>query len=221
MLRFEDANFLNYQIEALNRWSFAGPNAGIALDLGMQIHFSDVFDFSLSMTDWGSILWDQDVRSYISRQETTYEGVEVQDFFNKQSISIDASLDSLQSIFDLVEEQGSISFELPARFIGVANYQMTPNFDIALIAYYQQRLPRPLVIGLQATARVFSRWKFGSTISNRYGVINLGFSGTWIRPHWIGYFAMDQVFAGLNPLNSNQFNLRMGVNIHLKNTSLD
>jgi len=221
VLQFEDANFLNYQLAALDRWNFTSPNSGVALDVGIQLRFSDIFRFSLSMIDWGSINWDRNVRSYESRQSTTYEGVEIQDLFNKQSISIAGLLDSLQSIFDLVEEQKSLTFKLPTKWIGVANYQMTPNFDLALITYYQYRLHQPLVLGLQATTRIWPEWKFGTSLSNRYGVINLGFNGSWIRPHWIGYFAMDQLLAGFDPLQANQFNVRLGLNIHLQGTSFD
>ncbi|MCB0664453.1 MAG: hypothetical protein KDC80_01465 [Saprospiraceae bacterium] len=221
LVRFENSNFLNYQIESFNQWSLFSSNLGAALDIGLQWHLSDAFDLGLSVVDWGRIRWDTDVRSYQSEQTMVYEGLEVVDLFEKEEIKIPDAIDSLRSIFQLEESQESLVFKLPTKFIAVATYQAGPGLELSLITYYQSGLSRPLVVGLQGLTGLSSHWKLGATLSNRYDEMNLGLMSVWTQSKWVAYLATDQVLTNLNPLQSNHFNLRVGLNLHLEGTTFD
>lgn len=221
LVRFENSNFLNYQIESFNQWSPFSPNLGAALDIGLQWHLSDAFDLGLSVVDWGGIRWDTDVKSYQSQQTTVYEGLEVVDLFEKEEIKIPDAIDSLRSIFQLEESQESIVFKLPTKFVAVATYRARPGLELSLLTYYQSGLSQPVVVGLQGLTGLSSHWKLGATLSNRYNEMNLGLMAVWTQSKWMAYVATDQVFTNLNPLQSNHFNLRVGLNLHLEGRTSD
>jgi hypothetical protein len=216
---FEDANFLNYQIESLERWHLFSGNIGLGVDLGVDIQFNRDLRVALSIVDLGTITWSEGVRTYISNQTTVYEGIEVLDVFNVKQIEIGGALDSLKSIFQLQESTEATTFNLPFKWFMVVNYQVSRKLDLALISQYQGNLSQPLTLGLQVSTPISKTFNLGTTISNRYGKFNLGLMGLISRPGWIGYFAMDQFLAGLNPLISNNFNLRVGFNVHLSGTA--
>lgn len=218
LLFFEESNFFNYQVQAFDRWKLFTSNPGVALDLGTNLRFSERFQFSFSLIDWGSISWRNEVKTYRSNQTKSYTGLEVVNLFDKEEISIDGALDSLEAIFDLQESNNPINFKLPAKWIAVANYDFTSDLSACLISYYQNQSSNPLVVGLQMSAQFWPTWKITTTVSNRYNQFNLGLMGTWIRTRWIGYIATDQVLTKLNPFYSSHFNLRMGINIHFKGT---
>jgi hypothetical protein len=219
LISFDDANFLNYQILPLDRWRLFSKNRGLALDVGIKLDLSRDFNLSLSVIDWGSIHWTDRIRSYISQQSIQYNGVEVLDLFNKDQIDIGGALDSLTTIFDLTENQSSIRFLLPVKYIGAANYKLSPRLEMRLISYYQKDLDEPIVLAFQASAFISRSIKVGSMISTRHDQLNLGFSAILMRSKWIGFFAIDQLLSGINPLTSNHFNLRVGLNLHPSGTA--
>ncbi len=219
LLSFEDANFLNYRIESFERWQLFSNNIGMAVDLGMDIRVNHNLRVALSIVDLGTIRWSEGVRTYISNQTTVYEGIDVLDVFNVQQIGIGGTLDSLKSIFELQESTDATTFNLPFKWFAVANYEISSKFDLALISQYQRNQQQPLTLALQFSTPISKTFNLGTTISDRYGKFNLGLMGLIRRPGWIGYFAMDQFLAGLNPLISNNFNFRLGFNVHLSGTT--
>lgn len=220
IISFENANFLDYRIEPLDQWSLISSNAGFALDLGMEVKFSDHLILGLSVIDWGSIRWKEG-RTYRSKQTTIYEGLEVVDLFNKEIITIPNALDSLRSIFELEENSESIDFQMPAKYIAVLNYKLNPTFDFSLISIYQNNLQQRLVMGLQGLVNVSERWTLGAILNNRNREFNAGISGTWTRDHWIIYCLIDQVLTNPDPLRTNSFGLRVGCNYHFAGTSFN
>ncbi|MCB0685431.1 MAG: hypothetical protein KDC53_02865 [Saprospiraceae bacterium] len=220
LLSFNDGNFLNYQVQSLDQWNFLSPNVGTSIDMGIKWNLSSKFTFQFSILDWGSITW-KNAETYISQETTTYEGGVISDVFGTQTLTVDGTLDSLKTIFDLKVEQRPIHYELPVKWIGAINYQITPGIDLSLISVYQRLLDRPLVMGVQANILLAPQWKIGATVSNHHSQGNLGFIASWIRPKWIGFIATDQVLKGLNPLKSNHYNWRLGVNLHFKGTSFN
>lgn len=219
LISFDDANLLNYQILPLDRWRLFSKNTGLALDFGINMDLSKNFNLALSVIDWGSIHWTDHVRSYVSLETIRYNGIEVLDLFNKDQIDIGGALDSLSTIFNLTENASAIRFELPVKYLAAANYQLSPQLEVRLITYYQKDLDEPLVLALQASTFINRSLKFGSMISNRHDQLNLGISAIVTKSKWIGFFAIDQLLFGINPLASNHFNLRMGLNLHLSGTA--
>ncbi|MBK8505556.1 MAG: hypothetical protein IPL46_27175 [Saprospiraceae bacterium] len=219
LLSFDDANFLNYQILPLDRWRLITKNSGLALDFGINMDLSKNFNLALSVIDWGSIHWTDGIRSYVSRQTIQYNGIEVLDLFNKDQIDIGGALDSLTNIFVLMENESAIRFRLPTKYIATANYQLSPQWEVRLITYYQKDLDEALVLALQTSLSINQSLKLGSMISNRHDELNLGISAILNKPKWIGFFAIDQLLFGINPLASNHFNLRLGLNLHFSGTA--
>jgi hypothetical protein len=218
LISFDDANFLNYQIESFNHWRLFSGNVGFAIDFGVDFRVSDQLRAGLSLVDLGSIKWKEGSRSYISNQTVEYQGNDVVDIFNIQKIGIEGALDSLAEIFDVQESTESITWRLPAQWLVLINYSISPKLELAAISHYRHDQEGSLTVALQAITPVLKSFRLGTTVSNRYDQFNLGFIGLFEGQKWIAYLATDQILAGINPLVSNHFNVRAGINLHFAGT---
>jgi len=220
ILSFQDGNFLNYQVGPFDSWKPFSTNLGYAVDLGVDFKPSSRFRLSFSVIDLGYIDW-KEARSYTSRQSQVYEGARIANVFTAKEISIVGTLDSLRSIFDLVETSEPVSFRLPMQLYGLISYDLTDHFTMNLLMKYMDRSESPFSVGVQATASVTDWLKVGGTVANRFGALNMGLHGILQLQKSQIFVASDQILAGLNPLRSSHLTIRAGVSFHLSGTSFD
>ncbi len=215
-LSFENANFLNYRFESLDRWKLFSKNIGIALDVGLDFPISDDFGFSISVGDIGFINWKDRVRSYHSNSLREYTGAEVNDLFNIDEIDITGTLDSLRSIFSLTERSDNIRFRLTSRWIASGYYQVTNSVIVTLLVTgAHETFKSPVTLAL-VSSKEWNRWlSAGISWSNRHDSFNLGVHAIVKYKKLRGFLIADQVLHGVRWLGSKQFTIRAGVNYHL------
>ena len=211
IIDFEDANLLNYQIADLRQWGFASKHVGIALDLGIHLKLSSQAKLALSVSDLGSISW-KDVRSYVSDRSRTYSGVEVTDVFEVGQLDLEGALDSINQIFDVVTENGNVTFQLPWKGHAHFTYSINERWNLSTSLVYQAGLLHPWLIGVIASGEVRPQWWLGGTLGNRFGDLSFGLHSSLAWGSVKGFIILDQLLAGVDPLQSNHFTVRAGIN---------
>ena len=214
ILDFRDANLLNYEIANLRQWTFFSNHVGLGLDLGSRWQVSDRGTLALAVSDIGFIDW-QGVKTYVSQNVTSYEGVEVVDLFELGQIDFDQSLDSLNSIFDVETSNDNLRYNLPHRWHAHFTYELNQAWQLSTSFTYQGSLLRPWNVGVVVTGELKTGWHLGATVANRFGELAAGMHSSLAWRSITGFLIMDQVLAGVNPLRANHLQLRAGFNLNL------
>jgi hypothetical protein len=221
VLSFEQANFLNYKIDLAQPWKLFSRNRGFAFDLGLDFQVTDDFNVAVSVLDLGSIVWSEGARSYISNDIWHYDGLKINDLFNVEQIDIVGALDSLSNLFSLVEESGSITYHLPTKWVGLTSYQLNEMVNISLITHYDKATPDPLSISLMATSTIKKWITLGAIFGNRFAKFNFGLNAVITHDWWQAFVGFDNITAGLSPISSNNYQVRLGLNLHFGQSSSD
>ena len=177
----------------------------------MHFQLSSQAELALSVSDLGSISW-KDVRSYVSNRSSTYSGVEVTDVFEVGQLDLEGALDSINRIFDVVLENGDVTFQLPWKGHAHFTYTINERWNLSTSLVYQAGLLQPWLIGVVASGEIRPHWWLGGTLGNRFGDLSFGLHSSLAWGSVTGFIILDQLLAGVDPLQSNHFTVRAGIN---------
>ncbi|NND06935.1 MAG: hypothetical protein HKN87_11195 [Saprospiraceae bacterium] len=213
-------NPLDFQIGRLDRWRLGDGHIGSAVDGGLEWQVNDRVNLGASFTDLGSILWNEDLQTYQSLGDHPYDGIEITNLVTAQEVDFVGAVDTLRSLLDFELVDGPSRFSLVPRYFFFFNYQPSSTLSLAMQIQYNSRYVDPFAIGLTATVHVAKRLHLGMIAGHKYGSINLGLQGALVLPKLIGFLALDNLLQGINPVVSQRFGVRAGINVHFIGTSL-
>lgn len=193
-------------------------NLGIALDLGASIKLSEKLEISASIIDLGSIKWKKNTTNYISEGAYTYEGLDISDIVNDESISFEETIDTLAEIFDFDEVSESYTTMLPTKFYLSGNYQINDIFEVGGLFYseiYRGKLfPAFAASASMSLGKIASVGAIYAVRNSTYN--NIGLNAT-VKLGPVQIFAVtDNIMAAFQPYDSRNANARLGINLAFK-----
>jgi len=192
-------------------------NLGLALDLGATIQLKKL-ELSASIIDLGAINWKKNTTNYISKGDYTYEGLDISDIINDESITFEETVDTLSDIFNFDETSKSYTTSLPTKFYLSGNYQVNNMLQVGGLFYselYRGKLFP--AFAANATVNIGKIVSVGAVYAIRNQTYNnLGLNATFkLGPVQI-FAVTDNIVGAFQPYDSRNVNARFGINMAFK-----
>mgnify|MGYP006274097031 CR=1 FL=1 len=104
-------------------------NFGFGIDLGLTADLGAI-TLRASVLDLGSITWRDDVENQIVAGTFTYEGIDVANQPNLDSLDLGTVVDSLDAFFDITTTNARFTTALPPRVFLSGTYQITRDLQL-------------------------------------------------------------------------------------------
>jgi hypothetical protein len=189
-------------------------NMGYGLDAGISYSPSKKWEITGAVNNLGSITWKTNAKSYVIDGTYEFQGISVDSLVNNGSVALSSYLDSLKNKFNLIETQ-STKYKTaltPSVYLSVS-YSLGRNTKIALTGYsefYHGLRPAGSVAFIQRAGRIINFVISYNVRKNSYN--NMGF-GLMIKPGPFQFYVVGDNMLVLNPLNTNNFSVRSGMNL--------
>jgi hypothetical protein len=206
-----DLNFSAIDVDLGRTFS---KNNGFAFDLGATGKIGPV-RLSASVLDIGRINWSENVRNYSAQGNFNYDGLDLSQALTDDSVSFEAALDTLSSIFSVVETFNNYATELPTRMYISASIEPSEQFTFGAM-YYQEwyRDETNPAVALSAQYRPWDWLQVGATyaiVQDTYA--NIGLNGlARLGPVQV-FAATDNFFSAFVPGRTRYFSFRAGANL--------
>ena len=105
--------------------------------------------------------------------------------------------------------------------MGLANYQLNEVVNISLITQYDKVRPDPLSVSLMVTGALRNWITFGALLGDRFGEFHVGLNAVISNRRWQTFVAFDNIIAGINPISSSNYQVRLGLNVRFSQASSD
>jgi hypothetical protein len=166
----------------------------------------------------GYINWKSNIHNYSTGNKSfTFEGFSLDNLFQGDTdfISTDQYLDSMKELLEFEKTTNSYRTTLPVEFYLIGNYRLNPyhafggqlstqkfakKMVVAATLSYQYNVSRHLTVALSYTAKSSAAFNLGGAVIARF-----------LGMQW--YFATDNWWASVRPLDSKNTNFRMGINL--------
>jgi len=199
-------------------YAFNTRNAGLAIDLGAKYQINDEIDVAGGINNLGYINWKSNIHNYSTGNRSfTFEGFSLDNLFQGDTdfISTDQYLDSMKDLLEFEKTTSSYRTTLPVEFYLIGNYRINPyhafggqlstqkfakKMVVAATLSYQYNVSRHLTVALSYTAKSSAAFNLGGAVIARF-----------LGMQW--YFATDNWWASVKPLDSKNTNFRMGINL--------
>ncbi len=197
--------------------SLSFDNNGIALDLGVNYSINEKTNLSASIINLGFINWTSDIKNYKSKGAFTYEGIELNAYFQTDTLSVQALADSVKTIFFPIEDERSYKSNLvPRVYIGL-QHELNETSGFGALLFLES------VKGLQPAAAVSYQKNWNKRLSTgiswsyknkKLNNLGLSLSGNFGK---LQYFLItDNVINLFVPADAKNINFRFGFNLLLR-----
>lgn len=194
-------------------------NQGFAVDLGAHWRPNSKWQFGASLLDWGSINWQENTRSWESKGEYSFDGIEV-DFSDENfQDQYQASLDSLEEELNFQEDSGATySRSLPTRLFLSGQWNLTEKHSFGLLyhaRFWEGQAYHDFGLNYSGDLTNWFRVSAGySIINGTYGNLGLGME-FHLGPVQL-YLMSDNAMAAFNYGDVRTANVRVGINVALR-----
>ncbi|GAB5557482.1 MAG: hypothetical protein SchgKO_16950 [Schleiferiaceae bacterium] len=211
---FIQGNSINTE-ELLLDYAF-GPNNGIGFDIGANYMIQDNWSVSASVTDIGSISWNENLLNYTSKGEFTWDGFEF-DATDGSSSGFDYVGDSLAEAFNFEESEGTpYKTTMPMTFAASTEYMLHPKHGFGLV-YRGTAIPNGEMYNDYSIVYM-GKWARWINFNVSYNMLNdtqgnLG-AGVSLRAGAVQFTVMtDNVFGLTNPYEARSSSILFGLNL--------
>ncbi len=203
----------------MNEYLWERDNKGWGVDFGFQYFVSDRLGISASVLDIGKINWRSHVLSYegiTSDGEFTYAGVDVEDFFagnNGASDVFEEVLDSLESAFDITENENAYQTSLPTQAYFGVSYAANPGNTFHVLAHTVRFDDRTYAdFSLSYTKRLGKWFSISPGLTLLNGNLNPGLGAVLSLGSFQFYLVSDNLPGVVYPQRSRNIDARAGIN---------
>ncbi len=220
--RINSSSFLVYDQDGDFELDFGDPsfenlftsNLGFALDLGADIDLGKL-NIAASIVDLGFIRWNRNPVNYTSKGNYTYEGLDISDIVNDESISFEETIDTLSDIFNFDETASAYTTSLASKLYLSGTYEVNDLFNVGALLYselYRGKLyPAFAASASMDISKIISIGTVYSVRNKTYD--NIGLNAT-VKLGPVQIFAVtDNVIAAFQPYDSRNVNARFGLNL--------
>lgn len=209
----------NNNVPSGSQYFFNSKNVGLGIDLGAKYQYSDRLSFSAGINNLGYISWKSQVHNYVSGpSKIQFDGFRLEDYLSggdSSLLSTQRFLDTVKNLVKFEKNSDAYKSSLPYEAFVIANYALTDKhavgFQLNTERYYQKNvwagtLCYQLTLGkhfsgaLSYTAKSSAFFNLGGGITARFGGVQI-------------YFATDNWWASVQPLNSKNTNMHFGINL--------
>jgi hypothetical protein len=211
-----------------DHWQDYLKNNGVAFDVGGTYQVNDKLMVGLSLIDIGNITWRNDPYGYQldpASAQYTFQGINLQDVLNGNSISLNSVSDSLQKKFTFT--QGAIAnykTPLPGKIYLSGSYELRRALRVNALFFAEQFRGRTMPGFTTSLNKEFGR-RLSTSLSytitnNSFNNLGAGFSLNLppIQIYLVGDNILRAAFAAAQKdlssfaNSTNYFNLRTGIN---------
>jgi Family of unknown function (DUF5723) len=195
-------------------------NTGVSFDLGGSYKL-DKLQINASVIDLGgSIKWKDDAKSYSSKGDYTYKGINQTDFnqfFKFDSLGSNSLQDTLKKVIGLTEKTSGVTYtqKLPSKIYLTGSYEVNEKLTVGALFYSEfGGIEAKTGFAIDATTELFDILRVGATVGLRNKTLNnLGVHlSAKLGP--VQVFAVtDNIITVFNPYDANNANGRVGVNL--------
>ncbi|MFK8101709.1 MAG: DUF5723 family protein [Saprospiraceae bacterium] len=197
-------------------------NRGYAVDLGITYALTDRLTLGASVVDLGNINWSNSVRNYTSTGRLQYDGLDISNVIKDENVSFGNLTDTLDQIFKFEETAVSYKTTLPRKLYFSAAYQWNDLLTFNVLYFnenYREQSLSGFAIG--ANTHLGDLLSIGGSYAIRHGRFdNLGVNASLKLGPLQLYVITDNIIAAFQPYNSNNMNIRMGLNLVFGKTPL-
>lgn len=214
-LRINEADQLEIASDPLSAIGALSGNTGWAFDIGAIVHVSEKLMLSASIIDIGTVRWDQDVENYLSSGTFSFDGLEFDNIFNRDSLNFQEVIDTLDQIFEFSERSEHYTTAIPARLYAGATFQINESWQFGAVYHSESfRDKRYHAIGVSAFYNAFPWLGLGGSWITRYGRTDqIGFQ-ILVQTGPLQIYALtDNMLALLNADQRAVGNARIGFNL--------
>ena len=210
----DDLDALSFEFTGLETYEWFTRNKGFSLDLGASVEFFDRLTAELSVLDLGSIKWEE-VTDYASQGSYTYEGVEVENLADFDSLSFEESLDTIGKILGVEESEGeSFRQTLNSRLYLGLHFMLTDDIRLSGVFTNETFGDKSYSgYGLGAQYDPVSWWSIGTMVSSRYDQWAWGLN-TSVRIGFVElYLQSENILSVVNLNDLGNGSGRVGLNL--------
>ncbi len=197
----------------IDPWSMSlpfGKNKGLGFDIGVRGMITDRIQVNASVTDIGSITWDNST-SYSSNEVLGYEGIDLLDYLSEDG-NVDIA-DSLYNLLDLKEQANEgLSTGIPMTMnVGIAagiSDSHTIGGRITSLSHNQLKLNQMDLYWIYDLGKGFQSRINYSIIGRSFNNFGLGIHKRSGLFRW--YFSVDNAVALVRPLDVRYGSLSFG-----------
>jgi len=194
-------------------------NTGMAFDIGANYKINSKFSVAASVIDIGKISWKTGIKNFISNDVNfTFEGIDLNDFFGKDSTSKDGLellLDSLEKTFEFKETENNYSNWLPGIVYLSGIYHLTSKDKVGLLVradVFNGRIFPSYTLSYNKRIANFVSACATYSIMNR-SYTNVGF-GLSLQLSALQIYAFnDNIYGLLFPTSAKNSNIHFGINL--------
>ncbi len=206
-----------------NGWGAAlsFDNPGYAFDIGITAAVHPKLTLHASVINIGEIRWRDDVKNYRVDGSYRFEGLDLVEYFQNDTLTLNNLADTLRGTFLPREDSASFTSPLVPQAFFSASWQLSPATSVGIVTltgFFDR--PRP-AISVVASHRFNSFLDVGASLSwknKRWA--NLGLSIVSEVGRLQFYAVSDNVIGTVFPRRSKNVNFRIGINVALPNRRL-
>ena len=188
---------------------------GVGIDMAIGYEFDDEMSGYLSITDLGSINWKENLGTYSSHSQQSFDGVQIKSLAKLDTASLAGMLDSIQQFVGLEKSVGEFKTKLSPNIILGGTWKFTDKvtFDgvLGVQKVFDNILP---TVGAGVQFKLNDWAKMGSSVSYQNKRINhLGLNTTLDFYPLQMFMATDNILTFILPKSANTMHFRIGMNV--------
>jgi len=114
-----------------------GSNGGWAVDIGARAILNDQWSIDVAALDLGKISWDRNTRTYSSKGNYVFDGLDIKDIIDLDTLDLDAQLDTLREKLNFQSEAAGFSGALPVRLTASLRFRPWQDHLFSLNGAYR------------------------------------------------------------------------------------
>ncbi len=209
-----------------SEYAFYGSNFGMGIDLGASYKLDEQWTFSASVLDLGYISYDRWLKTYSSKSEFTYKGINFNQFDGLSQSEIDILTenikDSISDLFQVKESVEKFKVPLTAKIYLGANYKLSETESVSALVRMEifKGVIRP-----SFTASYYRQLNENFGVTANYSIINRSYFNLGIGvvanfdPIQV-YFVTDNLYGIIFPEQVRYANFHFGINFIFPNHSI-
>ncbi len=188
---------------------------GLGIDLAVGYEFNDEMNGYISVTDLGSITWKENLGTYSSRGQRSYDGVYIKSIANLDTASLSGMLDSIQKFVDLEKSVSEFKTNLSPNVLVGGTWKFTKKvtFDgvLGVKKVFDNLLP---TVGAGVQFQMTNWSRIGGSVSYQNKQLNhIGLNTTFNFAPIEMFIATDNILTFIMPKSANTMHFRIGMNV--------
>jgi hypothetical protein len=203
-------NFSDGALRLFSSWE----NPGLGMDLGVNYQLNNKWRISGSIIDVGYIKWNRNVNRYTSGGDFTFSGLELNRYFELDTLDFDDYVDSVRNQFVAETKHNAYVSQLTPKVYLGATVVLNDKQRLGALMYGEFLSGLHPAFSLFYGHRIRPKLEVGVTYAYKNKVFHhpgLAFTKDWGRLQVL--FVSDDVVNLFIPRDSKNINFRFGLNI--------